>query len=189
MTNNLFIGNPIAMSYGYVNGAEKAGGVSGEISGNVIYGSRDISGSPRGWGLEIGNTRPVANGGGTVVKNNIYAGYAANGQPAIQLSLGTNVVNPEQGVGINDLTLQNNIVYGWTQGISINGALSRRITGRNALNNSRSSTTTSSRRPRPRSSRTATASTSPRKPGRTTATTRWPPIPPGRPTSASPART
>ena len=123
VTNNLFINNPIAMSYGYVNGAEKAGGVYGEISGNVVYGSNDISGSPRGWALEIGNTRSKANGGGTVVKNNIYVGgaYAQVGyREAIQLTFGSNSYNPTEGVGINDLTIQNNIVYNWNKAVYIN---------------------------------------------------------------------
>jgi hypothetical protein len=122
VTNNLFIDNPIAMSYGYVNGSEKAGGVSGEISGNVVYGSNDISGSARGWGLEIANTKAKANGGGTVVKNNVYIGsdYAAQGREAIQLSFGTNTNNPTEAVGINDLTFQSNIVYNWNKAVYIN---------------------------------------------------------------------
>lgn len=135
VTNNLFLNNPIAMSYGYVNGQEKPGGVSGEISGNVIYGGRDISGQPRGWGLEIGNTRPAASGGGTVVKNNIYTSYAADGQPAIQLTFGTNTTNPEQGVGINDLTIQDNTVFGWTRGLYLNPGFSMGVNGRHSFNN------------------------------------------------------
>jgi hypothetical protein len=129
-TNNLFLNNPIAMSFGYENGHEKPGGVFGEISGNIIYGARDISGQDRGWGLEIGNLTPKANGGGTVVKNNIYAGYTIDGQPAIQLSTGSNTVNPETAVGINDLTIQNNIVYGWTRGVYINPGFNLGGTGR-----------------------------------------------------------
>jgi hypothetical protein len=122
ITNNLFIENPIAMSYGYANGTEKVGGVQGEVSGNVIYGSRDINGAARGWGLEITNTKSKANGGGVTVKNNIYVGgsYGTLGQPAIQVSNGTNANNPADGVGINDLTIQNNIVYGWTKAVYIN---------------------------------------------------------------------
>ncbi len=133
VTNNLFIDDPIAMSYGYANGEETPGGVYGMISGNVIYGSRDISGQAHGWGLEIGNLRPAAKGGGTMVENNIYYSYAANGQPALQLSVGANSFNPATAVGINDLTLQDNIVYGWTQGVYINPALANGGTGRYAL--------------------------------------------------------
>ncbi|HEX8914735.1 MAG TPA: hypothetical protein VF796_20455, partial [Humisphaera sp.] len=130
-TNNLFINNPIAMSFGYVNGSEKAGGVTGEISGNVVYGSNSINGAPRGWGIEIGNTKP---GGGTVIKNNIYTSYAAGGQPAIKLDYGTNNNNPADGVGVNDLTISNNVVYGWTKGVYINPGFVPGGTGRQALN-------------------------------------------------------
>ena len=90
-----------------------------------------------------------------------------------------NVVNPEQGVGINDLTLQNNIVYGWTQGISVNGSLQDGITGRNALNNVQvlnndfqQATVTPVVVHRNGCQRRLG------RPGRTTATTRWPPTPP-----------
>ena len=124
------------MSYGYVNGEAKAGGVYGEVAGNVIVGSRDINAAnPRGWGLEIANLRPAANGGGTVVRDNVYTTYAGSGQPAIQISVGSNAVNPSQEVGINDLTIQNNVVYGWTKGITTNAGLVDGATGRNGVNN------------------------------------------------------
>ncbi len=135
ITNNLFYNNPIAMSYGYTNAPEKPGGVHGEISGNVIYGSRDISGALRGWGLEICNTRSIANGGGTVVKNNIYEAYGQNGQPAIQVTIGSNTTNPDTAVGVNDLTITQNIVYGWTKGITVNAALKDGGTGRTGIHN------------------------------------------------------
>ena len=133
--NNLFLNDPIAMSYGLVNGEVKAGGVTGEVAGNTIVGSRNIdANNPRGWGLEIGNTKSVANGGGVVVKNNVYTTYAGSGQPAIQVTVGSNAVNPTQEVGINDLTIQNNVVYGWTKGITTNGGLVDGATGRTGVN-------------------------------------------------------
>jgi hypothetical protein len=135
VTNNLFLNNPIAMSYGFEHEHERPGGVFGEVSGNIVYGGRDISGAARGWGLEIGNLTPKANGGGTVVKNNIYAGYANDGQPAIQVSIPINVTNPQTAVGVNDLTVQNNIVYGWTKGVYINPGFAMGGTGRFAYNN------------------------------------------------------
>jgi hypothetical protein len=133
--NNLFVNNPIAMSFGYVNGVERAGGVSGEISGNVVHGGRDINGALRGWGIELGNLKPAASGGGTVVRNNVFTSYAAQGQPAIQVSFGTNVEAPQNGAGINDLTVERNIVYGWTRGLWINPGLVPGGTNRYGLNN------------------------------------------------------
>lgn len=133
--NNLFLNNPIAMSFGFENGHERPGGVFGEISGNIVYGGRDISGQDKGWGLEIGNLMPKSQGGGTVVRDNIMAGYTVNGQPAIQVSFGSNTVNPQTSVGVNDLTMQNNIVYGWTRAFYINPGFSLGGTGRFAYNN------------------------------------------------------
>src|SRR5205814_466577 len=46
----------------------------------------------------------------------------------------TNVDNPEQGVGINDLTLQNNVVWGWTKGLTINAGMVDGATSRNGIN-------------------------------------------------------
>ena len=46
--DNLFLNNPIHMSFGLTNGSPGlAGGVSGEVSGNVFLGGRDIDGSGR----------------------------------------------------------------------------------------------------------------------------------------------
>src|SRR6185295_2311577 len=52
--NNLFLDNPIGMSFGLVNGSPAtAGGVSGRVSGNVFAGGGDstIAGFVRGWAL------------------------------------------------------------------------------------------------------------------------------------------
>jgi hypothetical protein len=49
--NNLFVNNPVHMSFGLINGAPPyVGGVSGEVSGNVYLGGRDINSSGRGLG-------------------------------------------------------------------------------------------------------------------------------------------
>src|SRR5207237_2145087 len=48
--NNVFINNPIGVLFG--NGRDaKAGGVQGDISGNVFVGSASINGAPRGWAI------------------------------------------------------------------------------------------------------------------------------------------
>src|SRR5213078_3539973 len=53
ISGNIFINNPIGMSFGFNNGsAETAGGVSGYIKDNIFYGSRDIDGSLRGYAME-----------------------------------------------------------------------------------------------------------------------------------------
>src|SRR5439155_26872653 len=104
--NNLFLDNPIGLSFVLVNGsAVMPGGVQGRISGNVLIGSRDISGSARGWAMEIANTKA---GGGTIISNNIIA-HDTQQTPntaAIWLSYGSDVTNVSEAVGINDLTIE-----------------------------------------------------------------------------------
>lgn len=116
--NNLFINNPIAMSFGLVNGSQPTpGGVRGEVSGNVVIGGRDISGDARGWGLEIGNI----GAGGSSISNNIFTGYAnGTSTAAIQLQVSqNNDANHAVEVGINDLTITNNVVNAWSSALSI----------------------------------------------------------------------
>jgi len=116
VTGNLFLRNPIAMSYGLVNGAVKAGGVSGEISDNVVVGSAAIFDQARGWGIEIANLKSIADGGGTVIRNNVFANDSQNTNPAIKLDQPSTSV-PD--VGINDLLIEQNIVYAWWKGLSV----------------------------------------------------------------------
>ncbi len=129
--NNLFLRDAIAMSYGYVNGGPATpGGVSGDVSNNIVLEDKDISGAARGWGLEIGNT---AVGGNTVVQNNIYSTDSQGSFPAIQLTFG-NSTNRSTEVGLNDLTVKNNIVYSWAQGLSVNQYFAEGGSGYSALN-------------------------------------------------------
>ena len=87
IVGNLFLNNPIGLSFGVVNGSgpQKIGGVSGEVTGNVFVGGRDISGAERGIGLEIANVRAKS---GTVVRENIFTNNAGGGLPAISLTYG-----------------------------------------------------------------------------------------------------
>jgi hypothetical protein len=129
---NLFINNPIGMLFG--NGRDAlAGGVSGDVSGNVFLGTGTINGSKRGWALEIGNIKPA---GQTFVANNIFAqSQIASSSPAILLSSGDGVKdNAAETVGINDLTLEGNIIYRWNAGMQINGDLVPGAVGPAALN-------------------------------------------------------
>ena len=121
--DNLFLRNPVAMSFGYMNGSGnlKAGGVYGEISGNVVVGTSRIVDSPRGYGLEIGNLRSTANGGGTIVRNNVFANDAVDGsQYAIKLDVSSvDSTGSPPDVGINDLRVEGNVVYSWALGMSV----------------------------------------------------------------------
>lgn len=118
---NLFVNNAVHMSFGLTNGsAGRPGGVTGEVSGNVFLGGRDISGSARGWAIELGNTSPR---GTTIVKDNVIAHDTQGHFPAIVLSYGQNLVNPSEVVGLNNLTIQNNIVYKWYESLGTSSGL------------------------------------------------------------------
>ena len=128
--DNLFIRNPIHLSYGLVAGSQiKAGGVSGTVSGNVFTETRSISGSARGWAIELGNIKSAT------VRDNIITDDGGNGAAAISLGFGSNVTNAGQGVGINNLTIENNIVHNWTQGMTLSGGLNPGGSGYTSLNN------------------------------------------------------
>jgi hypothetical protein len=120
VTNNVFLRNPIGMSFGFVNGTGTPGGVSGEISNNVFLEDRDIAGAKRGYALELANLKPASQGGGTLVRNNIFASDTQNSFATIRLDVPTSLDNPQEQVGINDLTLDGNLLYSWYRGISIN---------------------------------------------------------------------
>ena len=128
--NNLFLRNPIGMVFG--NGSSfTPGGVEGRIVDNVFMDSRDIAGSPRGYAVEVGNTKP---GGNTVMEGNIFAHDGQRSFPAIKLSMGGAPSNLEDAVGLNDLTVTDNIVYNWYQGISTDSAYVPGAAGFTALN-------------------------------------------------------
>ena len=133
ITNNLFYKNGIGMSFGLVNGGPiKVGGVSGTVSGNVFLGTRKINRPGRGWGfgMEIGNTRRDAN---TTITNNIFAHSGESTSAAMYLAYGSNVSNAGS-VGINDLTISNNIVYDWSHAISLKSGMVAGGRGAKALN-------------------------------------------------------
>jgi hypothetical protein len=130
--NNLFLNNAIGLSFGLVNGSPiTPGGVSGRVTNNVFVGTRNIGSLVRGVGLEVGNIKP----GGTAISGNVFAnGNPTAKLPAIQLAVGSNVENMSQAVGINDLTLSNNIVYSWSMGLWVVAGQAPG-TGPKALNN------------------------------------------------------
>jgi hypothetical protein len=113
--NNVFIDNPSGLSFGLVNGSPVTpGGVTGRVVNNVFMGTRNIGTSIRGTAIEVGNVRR----GGTTISGNVIAnGTATTKLPAIQLAWGSGNENAYQAVGINDLTMANNVVYRWSVGL------------------------------------------------------------------------
>lgn len=117
---NVFLDNAFGLSYGYVNtSAVLPGGVSGDITGNVFIGSRDVPWDTGEWAMEIGNLKPKSAGGGTVVANNLIIGDTQGDKPAVFFRYTGSTTNPQQDVGINDLTFTGNTIYGWTKGLEL----------------------------------------------------------------------
>jgi hypothetical protein len=115
--NNVFLNDPIGMSFGLVNGGPMTpGGVTGTVRNNVFLGGGTINGIPRGAGIELGNTKP---GGNTQVTGNVFAHNPAGPLYAFNLEWGQNVTNASQAVGLNDLTISGNVVYDWARGLSL----------------------------------------------------------------------
>jgi hypothetical protein len=112
VTENLFVDDPIAMSFGLVLGdsSPKAGGVTGEISDNVFLSSADIEPEalPRGFGLQIGNIQSA------IIENNIIA-HDKSAKP-----YGNAIEFFDNGVGVHNLTVQNNIIYDWRGNLRFN---------------------------------------------------------------------
>jgi Leucine-rich repeat (LRR) protein len=130
--NNLFINNATGMSFGLVNGSPvKPGGVSGRVTNNVFMGTHNIGSGIRGVAIEAGNIKR----GGTQISGNVIAnGNTSSKLPAIQLAVGSNNDNAGSAVGINDLTVSNNVVYNYSQGFWVVGGQSPG-SGQKALNN------------------------------------------------------
>lgn len=131
VTNNLFINDPVGMTFGLVNGAEtQAGGVSGIVENNVFIGGAKTGNYNEGIGLEVGNI----NRNGVIVSNNVFANEVNPHGPAIELAYGSGVSNASQAVGLNNVTVENNIMYS-TGGVVLDGGLTPGGNGPQALNN------------------------------------------------------
>jgi hypothetical protein len=129
---NIFINNPIGMSFGVVNGATTTkGGVTGIVSGNVFFGGGSVSGVMMGNGIIVGNIKP---GAGAIITNNIFSQSQPGASAAISLTCGATEPNPQDSVGINDLQITNNTIYDWTIGVDVEGGQIAGGTGINALN-------------------------------------------------------
>jgi len=131
--NNLFIDDPVGMTFGLVNGADvDPGGATGVVNGNVFIGGANIGAIQGGSGLQIGNTRP---GYPTVVSNNIFTTSVAKAPAAITLTYGQGDSNPQDAVGINDLDVEDNIIDNWNNGVFVDSGFQPGGSGLQALNN------------------------------------------------------
>jgi hypothetical protein len=150
---NLFVNDAVGCSFGDADGANSTvGGVSGSLIGNVVVGDRPSgqiyysgsstspfnandyilgAGTAFGQGFVIANTAP---GAGVVVSQNIFTQDSQKAKPAITLTMATGTYNPASAVGINDLTITNNIMNGFRQGIQTDGRFVPGGTGLYALN-------------------------------------------------------
>jgi len=121
--NNLFYNNAVGLSFGLVNGGGvvKPGGVTGSVSNNVFVGGHSINGLAAGVGVEVSNIASAS------ISNNVFAyGDPAARNAAINLSPIQGTTNGGSAVGINNLTVANNVVYKWSQGMQISGGVAIR---------------------------------------------------------------
>lgn len=133
--NNLFLNDPMGMTYGLVNGASVTpGGVNGIVNGNVFVGGGYIGNLRMGGGMEVSNIKA---GYPTVISNNIFTQSIDRAPAAITLTYGLGDTNAQDAVGVNDLTLQGNIVYDWYRGIHVDGGFAAGGAGLKAFNNVR----------------------------------------------------
>lgn len=114
VTGNLVLDNPVGISFGLVPDMwdPKAGGVVGEVTGNVIRDAGDVDvANPGGVGLQIGNIQSAT------IEDNILAhdASAAASSIAFDIRRKTNPLVADEKV--QNLTIQNNIVHDWRGGI------------------------------------------------------------------------
>ena len=131
VVDNLFLRNPIHLSFGTVSGSEiKPGGVTGTVDGNVMLETKPIGSGMRGWAIDLGNTKSAT------VRDNIVAHEGSRvSSAAINIGYGSNVSNASSGVGVNNLLIENNVIYDWAQGVSLSGGLKPGGSGYTSLNN------------------------------------------------------
>ena len=103
--DNLFLRNAISLQFGSGNTPELSG-VSGTIRNNVILDGGDLqSGSPRGWGLILGNTV------NTPVDHNVVAHNVTGSSPnPWVLNFDNGHGNP---AGLQNVLFDHNVVYDW----------------------------------------------------------------------------
>ena len=131
--NNVFFNDPTGLSFGLVNGSPLTpGGVTGDVTGNLFIGGRNISSSlPRGTGLEIGNTYTAT------VSGNLFTDNPTSQFPAISVGYGIDDTNPTDAAGLNNVTFKDNIIYNWGHGIWTAAGLQPLYPGPKGLENVR----------------------------------------------------
>ncbi len=115
--NNLFLNNAIGVSYGGANGAASTvGGVKGNIENNVFLGDHSVGTLAYGEGVEIDNT---ARGATVTVSGNVFAGDTQHVMAAIGLAYAYATTNAAATVGLNNVTVADNVIHGWNAGLSL----------------------------------------------------------------------
>jgi hypothetical protein len=130
VTDNLFLSNPVDLLVGTSEPVD-SGGVPAKIVDNVFLGSRNIGSLARGWAIEVDNLKA---GAGNRIAGNIIANDNVNNFAAIKLQVGSGAANDQYGVGINDLTIEDNIVFNWREGMSLAPTLQPGVKGPKGLN-------------------------------------------------------
>ncbi len=108
-SNNLFLKNAISFEMG-AGTNPNPGGVSGVINGNVILDGNNFPGNVaggsgnRGWGYCLGNCV------GVTMSNNIAAHNSSGSSPRPWVLNFQNNGNPQ---GLQDVTIDHNVVYDW----------------------------------------------------------------------------
>lgn len=105
VSGNIFVDNPIHLSFGLVNGAGPIieGGVIGAIVDNYFSGTRPLAGSSRGWAIEVSNTRSVAIDGNSFACKQTTSGGAV--VAAIKLDVcNLDESNPQRGKAVGVLS-------------------------------------------------------------------------------------
>ena len=130
--DNLFVNDPIAVSFGDANGADSTpGGVSGQLVGNAVVGDGALGNLPWGQGFEIGNTKPGAD---VLVADNVFTADNQHNYPAIELTMASATLTPSVCVGDNDVTVEGNVTNGYAYGFALEGPFVPGGTGLYALN-------------------------------------------------------
>lgn len=114
VTGNLILENPVGLAFGLVPDSwdPKAGGVKGTVAGNVIRDAGDVDASnPGGIGIQLGNIQSA------MVDDNILAHDASMAASSIAIDIRRKLSPQVADEKVQNLTIQNNIIYDWRGGI------------------------------------------------------------------------
>lgn len=112
--DNVYWDNAIHCDMGLVNGGSHPtiGGITGTVQGNIFFVARGIAGVPRGWALEIANTKPMTGTGSLYsvgVTNNVFVDKTGKKVEPVRVTYGNS--SPSDAVGINDLLIYDNVFH------------------------------------------------------------------------------